>query len=134
MLESGLVQLLATDPDVSALLGGRIYPVKGPTDSPVYPFCCYRNIPSGSHTSTLDGRESGSKTIQFDVFSDEPSGYGSGKSVLLALRNVLVGYVGTLPDGTRILDTERGAEEDNFAEDQRAYHSFVEYEFEYIEV
>ena len=131
MLEAGIVQLLLASEGVTDLVSDRVWPVKAPTDQPVYPYCVYRDITSG-HELTLDSIEAGHKLIQFDVFA---SLYGDCKSVLKALRDVLVGFSGNLPDGTRVLIATRGNEMDNFDYDgQKVYHSLAEYEFEYVEV
>lgn len=133
MIEEGLTALLKADAGIQAALAGGVFPVEGLSDKPVYPYCAYRNI-SSRHSNTTDGAEMSAKTIQFDIFSKT---YLGGKKAIQALRNLLVPFLGALPDGTRLLIVTRGNEIDNFASAQsgadRIYHSFAEYEFAYVE-
>lgn len=125
MFEASLVSLLKGNAALSAIVFGRIYPVQGPPDSPVVPYITYQGIPSAPSEYGLDGSELCTKRIQFDLWGQ----YGDGKTIAIALRNILSGYSGTLSDGTRVLFAKRYPGLDNFDVDSRSYRSIAEYEF-----
>jgi hypothetical protein len=130
MLEQGLVNLLISDAGVSALISDRLYPVAGPPDNPTFPYATYMAVPVAESDYTFDGAESRRKTIQFDVWGNQ---FSDGLNILIAIRNVLSGYAGTLNEGTRVLFASRGNEMDNFDVDQRTYRTVCDYEIEFSE-
>jgi hypothetical protein len=129
LLEQGLVTLLTETSGVTELVGDRIYPVQGPPDNPTYPFITYL-VASGNSDYGLDGTEARMKRIQFDSWSLSSL---TNLQILTALRNVLTGFVGTLPDGTRVLFAARLNEMSDFDNDTKSYRSICEYEFQFVE-
>jgi hypothetical protein len=130
MFEAGLVHLLTSDSGVSALISNRLYATQGAVDSPTYPYAVYHSIPVARSEYTFDGKELRARTIQFDVWGTDPADCAN---TLLAIRNVLSGYTGTLNDGTRVLFAARANELSNFDVDQRTFRSVVDYEFQFVE-
>jgi hypothetical protein len=129
LLEQGLVTLLTGAPGVTELVADRIYPVQGPPDNPTYPFITYL-VAAGNSDYALDGTEARMKRIQFDSWSLSSL---TNLQILTALRNVLTGFVGTLPDGTRVLFAARVNEMSDFDNDTKSYRSICEYEFQFVE-
>lgn len=135
MFEAGLVALITGDAATAALIGTRLYPVTAIPDEPTYPYVTYQDI-TGSSDYTFEGAEDTTVRIQFDIWvgtplpaTPPPNRYKLSKSIIIALRNLLSGYVGTLNDGTYVLFALRLNPMDKFDNDQRAYRSIVEYEF-----
>lgn len=129
MLEQGLVTLLTETIGVTELVADRIYPVQGPPDDPTYPFITYL-VAAGNSDYALDGTEARMKRIQFDSWSLSSL---TNLQILTALRNVLTGFVGTLPDGTIVLFAARLNEMSDFDNDTKSYRSICEYEFQFVE-
>jgi hypothetical protein len=131
MLEAGLVSLLSADAGVTALVAARIFPIVLPENMDVNcvgPCLTYQDI-TGSSTFTTDKKQSATKRIQFDSFSKN---YQSAKQVLMAVSKVLDGYVGTLPDGTRVIFANSSVETDNFENDGRVFRCLSEYEIDFV--
>jgi hypothetical protein len=129
MLEQGLVALLLANTGVSALVATRIYPVQGPPDNPVYPYATYQDI-TASTDYAFDGSELVTRRIQLAYWG---LAYGDGAALMIAMRNALSGYVGTLPEGTRVLFSKHMNWMNNFDVDSRSYRSVDEYEFQISE-
>lgn len=129
MLEQGLVTLLTGAPGVTELVSDRIYPVQGPPDNPTYPFITYL-VAAGNSDYAMDGTEARMKRIQFDSWSLSSL---TNLQILTQLRNVLTGFVGTLPDGTIVLFAARVNEMSDFDNDSKSYRSICEYEFQFVE-
>jgi hypothetical protein len=129
LLEQGLVTLLTETPGVTELVADRIYPVQGPPDNATYPFLTYL-VAAGTSDYALDGTESRMKRLQFDCWSLSSL---TNLQILTQLRNVLTGFVGTLPDGTRVLFAARVNEMSDFDNDSKSYRSICEYEFQFVE-
>ena len=101
--ESGLTALILADGPTAALIGTNLFPVTGIIDGALYPYVTYQEI-SGSSFYTFDGSELRTNRMQLDIWS---ATYATNKSIIIALRNLLSGYTGTLNDGTRILFADR---------------------------
>ncbi len=109
MLESGLSQLLISDPTVTSLIDSRIYPVVWPSDVPSFPIVTYQLI-STVTSSVLSGPMAfTSCRVQYDVWS---KGYSVGKQIAAAVNNVLEGFSGYLPDGTFVLNISLDSSQD----------------------
>jgi hypothetical protein len=138
MIEAGIFNLLTTDPTTYALLGTRLYPIQGVPDNPDYPYVTYQDVAAHSEY-TFEPTEERIKRIQFDIWcggidnSVSPNNYSVGRAIIIAIRNLLSGYAGTLSDGSRVIFCSRGEELDNFDVDSRSYRSVVEYEFDFSE-
>jgi hypothetical protein len=130
MLEQGLVALLTANAGVIALVAARIYPVQGPPDNPTYPYITYQDIPAAPADYAFDGSELDTRRVQFAYWG---TAYCDGANIMIAVRNVLSGYSGTLPDGTRVLFAKHLNWLNNFDVDSRSYRSVDEYEFQISE-
>jgi hypothetical protein len=133
MLEQGLVVLLLANTRVSALVGARIYPVQGPPANPVYPYITYQDIPAESTDYTFDpGVVMDTRRIQFTYWGLMAC---DGANIMIAQRNALSGFTGTLADAdaTRVIFAKHGTFLNNFDVDSRSYRSVDEYEFQISE-
>lgn len=131
MLESGIAKLVAADAGVQTLIGAnpcRFYPVLVPED-PVYPCASYQVI-SETPNYTLDGdRGINQIRLQVDSWSGgtESASYAAAKAVQVAIRDVLEGYSGQLPDGTRVAGIFVSNASDFYEQDGRCYRTFTDY-------
>lgn len=107
MLYDGIQKILANAPTIVAILGepsarkkktSGIYPVEIPEGEQM-PAIAYSTA-AGEGFNTLDGAtSSGTARIQFACFGDS----GRNAAVLArAVRQLLQGFNGTLPDGTEV--------------------------------
>lgn len=100
MIETNLVELLRADATVTSLVAARIYPVLLPDESPL-PAVTYQVIAT-TPLYALDERINLTRyRIQIDAWAAWPN-YAQAKSLAEAIRVVLDGYSGSLPDGSRI--------------------------------
>lgn len=129
MFEQGLFSLITGDAGVSALIVDRLYPVQGVPDKPTFPYVTYQPVTAGSDY-TLDGAEARQQRLQFDCWALSAL---DNLNVLIALRNLLSGFSGTLSDETRVLFTSRENEMANFDNNAKSYRSVCEYEFLFSE-
>ena len=95
-MEAGLRQLVTASQAVSTLIGARMYPLILP-DQAAFPAVTYQVV-SSMEEQTLDG-PTGIFTarVQVDAWS---ASYGETKAVAAAIRTLLDGFDGALPDGT----------------------------------
>lgn len=124
MFYAGLNSLLIGNGPLMATIGEAPRPLVLP-ERPAYPSLTYQDIASRD-AYTMDGKSGQEKRVQFDAWSPR---YRDCKAVTLALRNLLSGFVGTLPDGTRVLGTFRENEIDDWPFDGRCYRITVDYRF-----
>jgi hypothetical protein len=98
VIEDGLYQLITADSGFAALAANRLYPLILP-DTPTLPAATYQLISSVAE-ETNDG-PSGFVTarIQIDTWSDA---YASCKALAKALRVLLDGLTGILPNGIAV--------------------------------
>ena len=100
MIEEGLHALILADTATQSLIAGRLYPVIWP-DVPTFPLCTFQRA-STSTQSVLSGPLSlQTCRVQYDAWSQR---YSDVKALFAAIDNVLNGYAGTLPNGTRVVD------------------------------
>ena len=100
MIEDGLHDLLLANPVLQSLIAERMYPLVW-ADVPTFPLCTFQRI-STSTQSVLSGPINFvTCRMQYDSWGHR---YSDVKDVSAALNNVLNGYTGTLPNGTRVLD------------------------------
>lgn len=91
-IESGLYTHLTNDPDVSALVGDRIYPLLVPQDASL-PAIAYQRISTGREEAHTGPSGLCSARIQLTCIADS---YESAKSVADAVRKSLDGFSGTM--------------------------------------
>lgn len=121
--------LVTGDAGVTALIGTRLYPVQGVPDNPTFPYVTYQPVTAGSDY-TLDGAEARRMRLQFDCWALSSL---DNLNILIAFRNLLSGFEGTLTDGTRVLFTSRENQMENFDNNGKTYRSICEYEFLFSE-
>lgn len=125
MLEEGIQQLVDANSAVQAILGNdpvRFYPTILPA-RPAYPCATYQVI-SDIPEYVLGGAAGIEiKRIQIDTWSGGTDGasYGDTKNAMAAIRAVLDGFSGPLPDGTRVAGIFVANGRDEFEQDARAY-------------
>lgn len=123
MITSGLFDLMKSDAGVLAILAtisGKpcIWPVKLPEASPV-PAIAYTQI-SGDGVYSLDGANV-LKTGRFQI-SCYAQGFTDAKKLARAAQKALVGYHGTLDDGTEVDSIRLLLELDGWEEAPQSYH------------
>ena len=136
MLEEGIAQLVAANAGVQALIGNpaRFYPVLVPDDvgsasGPPYPVSSYQII-SETPNYLLDGSSPMNQVrLQVDTWSGglQNASYAAAKAVQAAIRAVLEGYRGTLPDGTRVAVIQVAGSRDLYEQDARCYRTSTDY-------
>lgn len=117
MIEFGLLALAIADPTVSGLIGNRFYPFNLPEMSgdalPVTPAVTYRLV-STTDLNTLKGPVGCVQVrIQLDSWG---ATYTDARALTDALRTLLNGYTGTLPNGVVVQNIWRDSEESGFDE------------------
>jgi len=130
MLTDGIQALVAANAAVKALIGNpaRFYPVLVPED-PTYPCASYQVI-SEVPSYLLSGASPLNQIrLQVDTWSGglQSASYASAKAVQAALRAVLEGYRGTLPDGTRVAAIFVDSARDLYEDDARSYRTTTDY-------
>lgn len=127
MLEDGLFQLLTSDAGVSALCGTRVYPLILPS-APTLPSLTYQSISSVAQY-TMDG-PTGLVTarVQTEAWSDS---YSTAKALAAAVRTLLDGYSGTLPNGVPVLDIRCDNALDTYEKDARLYRVHTDWLIQY---
>lgn len=135
MIEAGLLALLNANSTVSSLVGANIFPAILPDDvadpgTPTPTCCTYRMI-SAIDDSTNDGPLGMVKArIEYRTWA---TSYADAKTLAVAIRGVLNGYAGTLPDGTVVNNTWREGEMDGYDGHSRLYFVNAEYRILYTE-
>ena len=129
MLEDGLTSLLRSNATLTALIGTNLFPVLLP-ESTQFPALTYQVV-SSSDSYSLEAAVVSEKRVQFDAWGNS---YADCKNVLKALRATIDTFVGDLPDGTRVLNIERGVQIDFWEPDGRIYRCTAEYSLQFIEL
>ena len=123
MIESGLASLLLSNSTVTAIIADQISPLVLP-ESAKYPAVTYQVISSIAEY-TNDGPAGFARTrIELNAWATT---YGSSKAVAQAIRAVLDGYSGTLPDGTHVANAIVVNISDQFDSDARLYRVQTDY-------
>ena len=127
-MEAGIQQLVTASEAVSALIGARMYPLILP-ESPVFPAVTYQVI-SSIEEMTLNG-PLGIFTARVQVEAWSGS-YGETKAVMAAIRAVLDGFTGALPDGTAVANLWLAdSPADSFAPEPRLYSTRQDFKLIY---
>lgn len=132
-LETAIYNILSNDPDVIALVGLRIYPLKAP-DSPTFPFITYFRVATVT-APTLDPSVKPNITevyIQIDIWASKENTFATMRSIANKIRNAL-----HLTRGTYDSIPIQGIfhEQENYAweEDVQVYRTMQEYKIMLIE-
>ena len=128
MLESGIQQLVAANAGVQALIGQRFYPVLLPDDV-TYPCASYQVISTSPQYYVDSSKAIGQVRIQVDTWSGGTSNatYAAAKTVQAAIRSVLEGFKGLLPDGTFVKSILVDNALDLYEQDARCYRTSTDY-------
>jgi hypothetical protein len=126
-MQQGLYSLLTSTSAITDLIGARVTPVVIPPNV-TFPCLSFTDI-SMVADPLLQGPGTSTKRIRFDCWGKS---YNDAKNLQAALHSLFDGYVGTLPDGTVIQETQLGNELDLYESDNRIYRSMTEYLFYYI--
>lgn len=126
MIHEGIVSLLAASDVGTSYVGDRIYAVLLPRDT-AFPCITYADV-SVSRIGSLDGSTITDRRIQFNFWGRT---FKEAKSAQEALDSIFGNYVGTLPDGTRIIQVMPGTQQDLYEADSKLYHSISDYLFSY---
>ena len=128
MLTNGLVAYLLAQSSISSLVGANIQPPPAPEDLASYPCITYQSASDVSENAN-DGPV-GVCTARI-VFDCHALRYLDARNIALALKAVLNGYSGTLPDGTRVFLAESANLADRFEDGSRIYctsfHALITY-------
>ena len=128
MLETDLVSYLSGQSSITSLVGTNIQPLPAPENLAEYP-CITFQVASylpGYSTTGMTGWAQ--KRIVYNCWA---TAYLQAHTILEALRTVLTGYQGTLPNGTKVFFIECANGEDYFESESRLYratlHTLVQY-------
>jgi hypothetical protein len=117
VIEDGLFQLITADSGFSTIAANRLYPLILP-DTPTFPAATYQLI-SSVPEETNDGPTGFVKArIQTDTWSNS---YASCKALAKALRVLLDGFTGTLPNGVAVSNIIRDNSSDYIEPVSRLY-------------
>lgn len=124
--ELAVVAILRANPDVSALVGDRIYPLFIPLGS-AYPCLTYERV-SGSHASSgemaVQDPDAGDIRIQVTAWADQ---YLQGKALTEAVRAALRRWRGTV-DGIVVWDIQLAGDGPDLSDsDLKLFGSSVDY-------
>jgi hypothetical protein len=131
MFEAGLESLMTGNAALLATISGSPQPVLL-LEQTTYPVLTYRVV-TGHQEYTFEAKQTQERLVQFDAWADTDTGYLACKQVLLALRNLLDAYQGTLNDGTRVLCCFRENTIDDWEFDGRCWRITQEYRFLIVE-
>lgn len=130
MLVEGVRTLLKNDADVTAICNGNVRAIPAPENS--YPCVTFQTV-SAAMTYTLTDPTSTGITKSRIVFNCIAEDYGNAVTLAHAVKNVLSGYRGTLPEGTRVLFTEIVNMVDGNEDESRLSTTAVHAMFTYID-
>ncbi len=128
MLIEGLVSYLLAQASISSVIGARLQPIPAPEDLSQYPLITYQ-VASDTSLNANDGPVGvGTTRIIFDCLAVR---YLDARALALALKTILNGYSGTLPDGTVIQLAESANLVDRWADGSRvsctSFHALIQY-------
>jgi hypothetical protein len=128
MLPDAIVAFLLTQATITAVVNNRIQPIPAPEDLSQYLLITYQS-PSDVSENANDGPV-GVTTMRI-VFDCLAQRYLDARNLARALKLVLNGFSGTLPDGTDILLAESANLVDRFDDGSRIYctsfHALIQY-------
>jgi hypothetical protein len=130
MLPDGIVAFLLTQAAITGIVNDRIQPIPAPEDLDQYPLITYQS-PSDIGENANDGPVGiATMRIVFDCLAQR---YLDARNLARALRGVLDGYAGDLPDGTHVELTESVNLVDRFDDGSRIYcvsaHWLMQYRY-----
>jgi len=128
MLTNGLVAYLLEQPSISDVIGKRLQPIPAPEDLDQYPLITYQS-PSDVSQNANDGPVGIATTrIVFDCLAQR---YLDARNLALALKFILNGFAGALPDGTVVYLAESANLTDRWEDGSRIYctsfHVLIQY-------
>ena len=127
MIEFGLMALIAADSRYTAVCSTAPYPVILPA-KPSLPALSYQGI-SGITDATMNGPSNLMELrIQFDCWATE---YLQAKQLQTALREILDGFQGALPDGTWVYNILADTPADLYEPDSRYYRVTQDYRVQF---
>ena len=125
----GTVAKRAANPIPGDSPGSGIYWAMMPEKAPL-PAIVLTTV-AGAGTPSLDGADPlHTARVQLSCYGRT---YSDAKALARAVRNLLEGYCGTLPDGTHVGDAILNIEADTFEEAPFTFHCPVDLEFWYSE-
>jgi|SRR6516162_8888054 hypothetical protein len=129
MLPDGIVAYLAQQPSITAIVVDRIQPIPAPADIDSFlPGITYQS-PSDISENANDGPVGlATMRIVFDCFAQR---YLDARNLARALKAVLNGFAGDLPDGTHVELTQSVNIVDRFDDGSRIYCSTVHWLLQY---
>lgn len=128
MLPDAVVPFLTAQPSISGIVADRIQPIPAPEDLAQYPLITYQS-PSDISQVGNDG-PLGIATIRI-VFDCLALRYLDARNLARALKAILDGFVGELPDGTQVEVTESVNLVDGFDDGSRVYKTTVHWLAQY---
>lgn len=133
MIEDGLHRLITADAGFIAIAEDRLYPLILPEmaiNSVLQPSASYQLI-TAVPDYTLDGPTGMVKArIQIDTWA---STYAGSKALTEAIRLLLDGYAGVLPDGTAVQNIWRENVTDSFEPGSRLYRTLTDWRIIFAE-
>ena len=119
MLAEGLVAFLKAQPSIAAVVADRIQPPPAPEFDPaLYPLITYQITTDQSELAN-DGPVGVAETrVIFECLAER---YLDARGLALALKTLLHGYSGTLPDGTVVQLAKSANLADRFDDGSRIY-------------
>jgi hypothetical protein len=138
MLGEGINQLLLAATPITALIGtpatrddgkSGVWPVQAP-ESATYPMIVYSQI-SGEGNPSYDGANALHQCrISFGCYGEN---YGDSKRLQVAIRQLIEGFHGVLPDGTPVDNAVLVLELDAFEDAPFSYNSPIDFLFVYTD-
>jgi len=130
MLTNGLVALLASNSEITSVVGSRIQPMPAPEDLTQYPCITYQTV-SDVAGYTLTGIDGVANTrVIFNCFALR---YLDAHSLALLMKSALAGYRGTLNDGSVVYETQVVNITDSYVDGSRIYKVSVHVVLTYAE-
>jgi hypothetical protein len=128
MLPDGIVGFLLTQDSIIAVVNDRIQPIPAPPDLDQFPLITYQGVSDESQQAGDGPVGVATMRIVFDCLAER---YLDARNLARALKLVLNGFSGTLPDGTQILLAESASLADRFDDGSRIYctsfHALIQY-------
>lgn len=119
----GLVDLLKNNPELSAIVSGRVYPLALP-DNSAYPAITFQLVDSPKVRSQSGSSGLSRPRYQFDCWAKT---YAQIEQMNLALNNLLEGYRGSLGQDHSSGGSFNELESDAFESETGLYHRIVDF-------
>jgi len=123
-MQLGLANLLSSTTAITSLVGANIFPVVVPQNGPL-PALTWSTI---AHTSVPGLQNEGMQRVrvQFDAWAQT---YAQAVAIRQAITASLLGYMGTLSDGTVVHNVLRVSSVDFFQHESLEYRAMLELYF-----